>query len=266
MKRFFLVLKIIILVISLSVFAVSSFMLVRILAGYAKADNFYDDINKGVSTEITDGEKDEGQAPARLVELARYVVELKEKYPDVVGYVNVPTLGIAYPVVQTDNNDYYLTHMIDGSESTSGAIFLDYRIDKDPLKVKNTVLYGHNMNDGSMFHKVEEFFNDRTLFDNATVEYVTENGVYIYEPLALYRCDAYYPFFMHEFSSDEAYLDFCDMISEKAFYLSDAEYDENTSLISFATCVNSLTTKNARYIYHAVLKEAYTDINLEEVK
>ena len=217
---------------------------------------------------VTDtlGEKDEGQAPARLIELSRYVAELKEKYPDVVGYVNVPTLGIAYPVVQTDNNDYYLTHMIDGSESTSGAIFLDYRIDKEPTNVKNTVLYGHNMNDGSMFHKVEEFFNDRSLFDIATVEYVTENGVYIYEPLALYRCDAYYPFFMYEFSSDEAYLDFCDMISEKAYYLSDAEYDENTSLISFATCVNSLTTKNARYIYHAVLKEAYTDINLEEVK
>ena len=266
MKKFFLALKITVLVISLSVFAVSSFMLVKILIGYSKADSFYDDINKGVTADSGENVADEGQAPARLVELSRYVSELKQKYPDVVGYVNVPTLGIAYPVVQTDNNDYYLTHMIDGSESTSGAIFLDYRIDKDPLKVKNTVLYGHNMNDGSMFHKVEEFFNDRSLFDNATVEYVTENGVYIYEPLALYRCDAYYPFFMHVFSSDEAYLDFCDMISEKAFYLSDVEYDESSTLISFATCVNSITTKNARYIYHAVLKEAYTDVGLEEVK
>lgn len=265
MKKIFFALKIVILAVSLAVFVISAVMLVRILAGYAKADSFYDDINSGISADIENGDT-AGEAPARLIELSRYVSELKEKYPDVIGYVNVPALEISYPVVQTDNNDYYLTHMIDGSESTSGAIFLDYRIDKDPAKVKNTVLYGHNMNDGSMFHKVEEFFNDRSLFDSATVEYVTEDSVFIYEPLALYRCDAYYPFFMFEFSSDEAYLDFCDMISEKAFYLSDAEYDADTSLISFATCVNSLTTKNARYIYHAVLCESYTDIHLEDSK
>ena len=122
------------------------------------------------------------------------------------------------------------------------------------------------MNDGSMFHKVEEFFSDRSLFDNAVVEYVTEDGIYIYKPLALYRCDAFYPFFMYEFSSDEAYLDFCDMIIEKGFYSSDIEYDENSTLISFATCVNSITTKNARYIYHAVLTESYADIHAEANK
>ena len=265
MKKFFLIFRIVLLAVCILVFLASSFMLVKILVGYKKADKFYDEINKGVATEQTDSTADEG-APVRLVELSRYVRELKEAYPDVVGYVNVPNLGISYPVVQGDDNDFYLTHMIDGSESKSGAVFLDCRIDTDPQKTKNTVLYGHNMNDGSMFHGIEEFFNDRSLFDNAVVEYVTENGVYIYEPLALYRCDAFYPFFMHEFSSDEAYLDFCDMVSEKAYYLSDAEYDENTSLISFATCVNSITTKNARYIYHAVLKEAYTDLHKEAVK
>ena len=265
MKKFFWLFRIVLLVICILVFLVSSVMLVKILIGYKKADNFYDEINKGIKTEEIGEPQDEG-APQRLVELSKYVRELKATYPDVVGYVNIANLGISYPVVQGEDNDFYLTHMIDGSESKSGAVFLDCRIDTDPQRTKNTVLYGHNMNDGSMFHGIEEFFNDRTLFDNAVVEYVTENGVYIYEPLALYRCDAFYPFFMYEFSSDEAYLDFCDMVSEKAYYLSDAEYDENTSLISFATCVNSITTKNARYIYHAVLKEAYTDVHKEADK
>lgn len=256
MKKFFFWFRIVLLVLCAAVFVISSVMLVRILSGYREADKFYDEINKGV--ESGDGNVTPEGAPQRLVELSKYVTELKKQYPDVIGYVNIPNVGISYPVVQTDNNDYYLDHMIDGSESKSGSVFLDSRIDKDPAKVKNTVLYGHNMNDGSMFHKIENFFTDRSLFDNAVIEYATEDAVYIYEPLALYRCDAFFPFFMFEFSSDAAYLDFCDMISEKAYYLSDAEYDETSSLISLATCVNSITTKNARYIYHAVLTDSYT--------
>ena len=263
MKKAFRIFRIALLCVCIVVFVVSAVMLVDILIGYAKADSFYDDINKDMSDTDQSVPQDEGKAPQRLVELSKKVSEHKAQYPDVVGYVNVPTLGIAYPVVQTDNNDYYLNHLINGEESTSGSIFLDYRISKDPTKTKNTVLYGHNMNDGSMFHKVEEFFMDKNLFDNAVVEYVTEDGVFIYKPFVLYRCDAFYPFFRFEFQSDESYLDFCDMIAEKGFYTSDVEYDENSSLISFATCVNSLTTQNARYIYHAVLSEAYTNIHAE---
>lgn len=263
MKKAFRIFRIALLCVCIAVFVVSAVMLVDILVGYAKADNFYDELKEENVAGESDGDCREDGAPQRLVDLSRQVTELKKKYPDVVGYLSVPSLDIFYPVVQGEDNDYYLTHLINGEESTSGSIFLDSRVNSDPLKTKNTVLYGHNMNDGSMFHKVEEFFMDRGLFDGATVEYVTEDGVYIYEPLALYRCDAYYPFFMHEFSSDEAYLDFCDMISEKAYYLSDAEYTADSTLISFATCVNSITTKNARYIYHAVLSEAYTNIHSE---
>ena len=262
MRKFFFVLRIVLLVLCAAVFIISSFMLVRILAGYRQADKFYDEINKGVVNGEDSPISSDG-APERLIELSKYVTELKMQYPDVVGYINIPSVGISYPVVQTDNNDYYLDHMIDGSVSKSGSVFLDCRIDKEPQNVKNTVLYGHNMNDGSMFHKIEEFFTYRSLFDNAVVEYATEDAVYVYEPFALYRCDAFYPFFTYEFSSDEAYLDFYDMISEKAYHLSDAEYDSTSSLISLATCVNSITTKNARYIYHAVLTKSYTNIHSE---
>ena len=157
MKKFFFVFRIILLVLCAVVFVVSLVMLVRILTGYRQADKFYDEINKGAAVGAEDTITEEG-APERLVELSKYVAELKLKYPDVVGYLNIPTLGISYPVVQTDNNDYYLDHMIDGSESKSGAVFLDCRINKDPSAVKNTVVYGHNMNDGSMFHKIEKFF------------------------------------------------------------------------------------------------------------
>lgn len=259
MKKIFLIFRVILLIICIAVFVVSVVMLAKIIVGYSEADDFYNKINSGVDTE--NNEKDNSDVPNRLIELSLYVQELKTQYPDIVGYINIPSIGISYPVVQSGDNDYYLNHLIDGTENTSGAIFLDYRISKEPLETKNTVLYGHNMNNGSMFHGIEEFFNDRSLFDNAVIEYVTETAIYVYEPFALYRCDAFYPFYMYEFSNEENYLDFCNMISEKAYYLSDVEYDGTSSLISLATCVNSLTTKNARYIYHAVLSKTYTNIH-----
>ncbi len=260
-RKAFRIFRIILLVICIVVFLVSAVKLVQILVEYSRAENVYDEINKGISELDGADEGERGNAPARLVELSKYVAELKMQYPDVVGYVNVPSLEISYPVVQTDNNDYYLDHMITGEESTSGAIFLDYRIDSDPLATKNTVLYGHNMNNGSMFHKVVDLFTAEN-FMNATVEYVTENGVYIYEPLALYRCEAYYPFYMYEFDSDAGFLDFCDMVTEKSFHTQrpEVEYGADASLITFSTCTNSISSKTGRYIYHAVLTEAYTDI------
>lgn len=261
----FRIFRIALLAVCIAVFLVSAVMLVRILVEYSKAENVYDEINKGI--ENIDSDSEVKDVPENLVALSKYVSELKAQYPDVVGYVNVPSLGISYPVVQTDNNDYYLDHMINGEESTSGAIFLDYRINSNPAVSKNTVLYGHNMNNGSMFHKVVDLFTLEKFLE-AEVEYVTENSAYVYTPLALYRCEAYYPFYMYEFDSDGGFLDFCDMITEKSFHTErpEAEYGADARLITFSTCTNSISSKTGRYIYHAVLTEFYENIHTEAVE
>ncbi len=266
-KKLFRYLKIFVLAVCIVVFFVCAVMLTDIIIEYVKADKTYDDINDrfenefGDETEVISVE----EAPERLVKLSLYVKELKAEYPDVIGYVNVPSLDISYPVVQTDNNDYYLDHMVNGEESSSGAIFLDCNINSDPTKTKNTVLYGHNMNNGSMFNGVVELFRIEN-FSVATVEYVTEDAIFIYEPYALYRAEAYYPFFMHEFMSDEGFLDFADMILEKSFhkdYIA-PECDASSSFMTFSTCTNSISSITDRYIYHSVLTKEYTDIHKEK--
>jgi len=70
--------------------------------------------------------------------------------PGIVGWIVVPGTEISYPIVQGTDNERYLWHTISGERNNSGAIFLDYRnaVDfSDPL----TIVYGHNMRDGSMF-------------------------------------------------------------------------------------------------------------------
>lgn len=275
MKKAGNLIRIVLLFLCAAVFLVCSVMLVRILIGYRQADDVYESINQGFEQlPNTEGEKefdtaseselDNGEVlfhdtiPESVSGKYAYLMELQETYPDVVGYISVPSLSIRYPVVQTDNNDYYLDHLITGEKNVSGAIFLDSRCDADVLRGKNTVIYGHNMNDGSMFHNLEKLF-DKDVFLNAKVEYITEWGVFLFKPLSIYRADATYPFSKYKFLSDEEYLKFCQTAVEKSRFTESesVRYDAKSSVITLVTCTNAISSTTGRYVFQAILDEVY---------
>jgi sortase B len=278
-------LRIALVVLCTAVFVVSGVFLVKILIGYASADKTYEEINRGFETlsgseteSKTDGietETESGsteEAPfavtvhdgltAEMQAQYDYFMELKKTYPDVVGYVSIPSISINYPVVQTTDNDYYLNHLITGEVSTSGSIFLDYRCPSDATGSRNTVLYGHNMNNGSMFHNVQLLFTPEE-FAKATVEYICEEGILMYKPLTVYRADAMYPFMRRDFVDEADYLDYCRMVVEKS-HLTESErieYAADSGLVTLVTCTNSVSSKTGRYIYQAVLDSIYYPIS-----
>ena len=90
---------------------------------------------------------------------------LQKENPDIYAWITIPDTVIDYPIVQSsEDNAYYLNHSAEKTDSVSGAIYSENYNKKnfdDPI----TLLYGHNMKDGSMFaglHKYEEdtYFND----------------------------------------------------------------------------------------------------------
>lgn len=93
----------------------------------------------------------------RLQRLIRVdFAKLQAINPDVVGWIYGEGLDISYPVVRGQDNVTYLNRLIDGSVNKLGTIFVDYRNQPD-FSDANTTLYGHNMNDGSMFHPLERY-------------------------------------------------------------------------------------------------------------
>lgn len=246
-------------------------LLIRIFVGYSEAGKTYESINEGFEAleEIpSDNTSEEPQVAvhAEMSEEMRrqyaYLMELKATYPDVVGYISIPSVSINYPVVQTDNNDYYLNHLITGEQSSGGSIFLDYRCDADASVAKNTVLYGHNMNDRSMFHNIELLFECES-FLGATVEYITEDGIFIYKPLSIYRTDVYDTFDRYRFVDEADYLAYCEETATKSRFEESADVTcaADSGIITFVTCTNSITDKNERYIYQAVLERVYLPEN-----
>lgn len=98
--------------------------------------------------------------------------QLKAENPNLIGWLKIDGTDINYPVMKSKDNSYYLTHSFDGKNSTAGALFMDYRSDAvNPTT--NTIIYGHNMNNGSMFGELKNFLSEKYFNEHTTIKFDT---------------------------------------------------------------------------------------------
>lgn len=136
---------------------------------------------------------------------------LREMNPEVVGWIYVPDTVINYPIAQASDDDKYLT--VDflggrGQITHFGTIFLAAENTSD-FSDKNNVIYGHNMNDGSMFSAFAGFLNDDVFNSHRTIYLLTPDGNYRLETFSILVCEAYDPLGQTVFANDvefEAYV------------------------------------------------------------
>lgn len=162
---------------------------------------------------------------------------LKGINPDIFGYIYIDGTRISFPVVQSDDNSYYLEHAYTGEYMVCGSIFADFRAWNDMEMNYNTVFYGHNMKDGNMFNNVMEFFNEDT-FNSKVIEIYTFDGVYTYEPFAVFEAIQTYHYFDMNFDSDEEFVDFCYEMQEKSMFNKHMEFSGDDRIITLSTCKN----------------------------
>src|SRR5574344_203257 len=115
---------------------------------------------------------------------------LKAKNNDTIAWIKVFNTNIESPIVQTTNNSFYLEHSFNKTYNSSGWIFADYRNTVDDTD-KNTIIYGHNRKDGSMFGTLKnvldsEWYEKET---NRNIIYITENEKSIYEVFSIYKIE-----------------------------------------------------------------------------
>ena len=156
---------------------------------------------------------------------------------DVVAWLKVNNTNIEYPVVQADDNEYYLYHSFDKTENGAGWIFLDYR-NKIEGKDKNIVIYGHNRKDGSMFgtlSKVLEkgWYENK---DNQTIKLITKNGEINYKIFSVYQIANEEYYLKTNFSSNTEFKSFLDEIKSRSIYNFETEVDENSQVLTLSTC------------------------------
>ncbi len=105
--------------------------------------------------------------------------ELLEVNDDIVGWLKVRALDISYPVVQGEDNDFYLHRTFEKTDNFAGCLFMNYTNRRD-LTDQNTIIYGHNMKNGSMFGKLKNF-NDEEVFNKSKFFWIfTPDLIYQY--------------------------------------------------------------------------------------
>jgi len=216
------------------------------------------DYNTGLTADENESEPVEIIENSERFEIMRsnlYV--LKNKNPDVYGFINVEGTKIKYPIVKGKDNEFYLDHAWNKEYVVVGSIFADHKANNEITKNRNTVLYGHNMNDGSMFHAVMDFL-DPEVFESKLVEIYTLDGIYIYKPFSVFQTykDEYY--YRMEYSDDADFAEFCRIAKVKSAVQNDIEVGApDDTIITLSTCTETDDYATAmlggRYVLHAKL-------------
>jgi sortase B len=181
--------------------------------------------------------------------------ELELVNPDIYAWIYIPDSGIDYPILQHPTiESYYLDRGVDGKKLNMGSIYTDY-INKKDFTDKLTVVYGHNMLNGSMFGELHKF-EDETFFQDHPYIYVyTEEKTFVYQIFAAYEFSNAHLLYNFDFSTEEHFQNFIDQMytntSDKSNFLEDIEVSASDHLLTLSTCITG--EKNKRYLIQGVL-------------
>ena len=164
---------------------------------------------------------------------------LKETNNQTVGYLKLNGLDIEYPVVQTDDNDFYLTHSFDKTYNSAGWIFADFRNKVDGSD-KNLVIYGHNRRDGSMFCPLRNVLTDEwfSVEENKKFLFVTETEKSYYQIFSVYKIPAEDYYITTEFYNNE-FDQFLNVIKGRSEFDFGVDVNSDDSLLTLSTCDNN---------------------------
>ncbi len=173
------------------------------------------------------------------------------------GWIQVNGTNINYPFVQTNNNDYYLTHSFNKSYNQAGWVFMDYRNNTTDYD-KNTILYAHGMNNKTMFGSLRNILSsswyDNT--DNHIIKLSTPTENTLWQVFSVYHIETTNDYIQTRFTSDEEYQNFLNKLKNRSAVEFDTSINANDKILTLSTCYN----KTDKIVMHAKLikKEAKT--------
>ena len=176
--------------------------------------------------------------------------ELMDINSDIYAWIYIPDTNVDYPVAQSANGDdsFYLSHNIYRQYQFSGTNATDFT---DPV----TVLYGHNMLNGSMFATLH-YFTDEDFFDEHTTCFVlTRDKIYTYLIYSAYVYDDRHILNSNDFDDEDVFLNYLDSTLHPRTYNGNVrdgvELDKDSRILTLSTCTNGAS--NTRYLVQGVL-------------
>ena len=215
---------------------------------------YFQDRNKVIkeSELLNTIEVDETKITPQKTKRILQIEKLQKVNSDIIGWVEIVGTNINYPVLQGTDNDFYMNHNYEKEESVYGAIFLDNAYDWN-VKSNNLLLYGHNMQDGSMFHDLLNYADKEYYEDHPIIRFTTPEEDVNYEIIAAFRSRVYYKSEQNVFryyyfvnpKDQEEYEEFVKNAKEASIYDTGNTAEYGDDLITLSTC--SYHTEDGRF-------------------
>lgn len=186
---------------------------------------------------------------------------LREKNPDVVGWIFAPNCRINYPIVRGSDNQHYLNHTWDNRKSVAGSIFMESTNSSDFSDFR-TILYGHNMADFSMFGGLYRYESKVSWQRNPYVYLVTDAGVLRYEIYACYKADVQSGTYALDLEEESHRASFIQLTKEEALFETGITPAVTDRILTLSTCAGGETT---RRVVHARLPMIQVEVKTDSL-
>lgn len=237
----------------IAVMLTSAGIIVSKLLDYRKGAKDY-----GEAAEIAQGGQASAELPpeetdayaAMLAELD--LAALREVNDEVVGWIAIPDTEVYYPILQTSDNDYYLKHTWKKEKSSVGAVFMEYR-DLPDFSGFHSMLYGHQMRDGSMFGGLHKYADEEYLREHPAIYIVTDAGVQKYDIFAAYEVGVQEVVYQRNIEEKGLQQELIDFVTARAVGDAGAALDADSHILTLSTCTGR--GYETRWVVQAALSE-----------
>ncbi|MGN8632288.1 class B sortase [Blautia sp. HCP3S3_G3] len=249
-KTFADILLTIILLIAIGVFVFAAYNLYHIYTEYKKGTDEYNQIEQMAVTnrdpdELSEEAGGENQGPSLVAPMEIDFASLKAVNDDVIGWIYVEALDdVSYPIVKGEDNDTYLHMTYEKNYNFAGTIFIDYENSRD-FSDCNTLVYGHNMKNGSMFGQLKKFSQDPETYKKSKYFWLfTPDKTYRYEIISAYTTGVNsdtYTLFKGPGQEFEDYLK--TIVSRSEIETNAGDLDMMDKIVTLSTCTGNQSTR-----------------------
>lgn len=189
---------------------------------------------------------DSSQYPADLTFLNVNLNSYITKNPETVAWLQVNGTNISYPVVQHQNNDYYLNHDFYNKKTSAGWVFGDYRDNFEELN-NNTIIYAHNLINRTMFGQIPYLLknNWQSNPNNHYIKLSTKTTNTIWQIFSVYKTKPTTDYLQVKFNDIDTYKNFLENLKNKSSYNFNTEITEEDKIITLSTCDDTGTKRIA---------------------
>ena len=214
--------------------AFSAYQLLGIYIEYRQGENTYDELTQYVSTPAPDTQTEDATEETPVDNTVWPEVDfdaLKAINDDVVGWIYLEGTKVNYPIVLGDDNNYYLNRLYDGTGNGSGSIFMDYR-NTGSFEDFNNIIYGHRMNNGTMFAHVANYSNHDFFYSHPYILIMTPEANYKVEVFSAYVATVTDPSWDTTFDSDKKYLDWMNSMKARSYFETETELSDSDRVVT----------------------------------